>query len=279
MGSFEGEIRGEGWSVDCATVQGGIRLVISSARPRGSGSSVLLSQEQSRAVHRLLGRALGALDRRRPSGTGRAGGWIDICELWDATDESVWNNAIAEYWRRSDAGKNAELERSMDKLKLERLRRMSPQEWYLFLRDEYFRWKFTAPNRYTTTTGELAKWNPGRLEQLDALREQLLKKSADLKAMLKIADSIPGLGAAGASGLLALMYPREFATVDQFAVKALTKLGRHSQVAKMNPKSLTINNAVTLIQIMRDKAQENRRRFRSSRWTPRMIDMALWVCR
>jgi hypothetical protein len=32
------------------------------------------------------------------------------------------------------------------------------QVWYEFLANEYFRWKYTAANRYATTTKQLAKY-------------------------------------------------------------------------------------------------------------------------
>ena len=44
---------------------------------------------------------------------------------------------------------------------------------------------------------------------------------SDVGAALQTALAIRGLGTAGASGLLALLYPRDLTTVDQFVVKAL----------------------------------------------------------
>ncbi len=43
----------------------------------------------------------------------------------------------------------------------------------------------------------------------------------DTRETLLAAKKTPGLGFAGASGLLALLYPQKFGTVDQFVVKTL----------------------------------------------------------
>jgi hypothetical protein len=60
---------------------------------------------------------------------------------------------------------------------------------------------------------------------------------------LKTAGEIKGLGIPGASGLLSVMYPAEFGTVDQFVVKALREtdvVETAAHLSKMNPMSLTI---------------------------------------
>jgi hypothetical protein len=53
-----------------------------------------------------------------------------------------------------------------------------------------------------------------------------------------IASQIRGLGTAGASGLLALMYPTHFGTVDQFVVKGLQQVDdllEKAALGRMNP--------------------------------------------
>jgi hypothetical protein len=151
------------------------------------------------------------------------------------------------------------------------------------LRDEYFRWKYTAPNRYATTTRSLGKHvaEPGGLAELNRIKCRLLALDLDnVQAGLSLACEIKGLGTAGASGLLALMYPTAFATVDQFAVKALRGVGglpEEAELAKMKPESLTIRNGIVLIGIMRRKAAENNCLFGVTTWTPRKIDQILWT--
>jgi hypothetical protein len=98
---------------------------------------------------------------------------------------------------------------------------------------------------------------------------------------LQIDDQqIRGLGTAGASGLLALMYPEAFGTVDQFAVKALRdvdNLAEEPLLAAMNPDGLNTKDGVLLINIMRRRAAQNNRLFNTDEWTPRKIDKVLWT--
>jgi hypothetical protein len=111
---------------------------------------------------------------------------------------------------------NLDLERSLDALDVERIRQLDARGWYDFLSAEYFRWKYTAPNRYVTTTRRLKRYvDNARLNDLDQIRRRLLTLDTDdIRSGLKVASAIHGLGTAGASSLLALMYPQQFGTVD-----------------------------------------------------------------
>lgn len=161
---------------------------------------------------------------------------------------------------------------------------MNPQEWYDFLKNKYFFWKYTAPNRYKTTTLHLAKYvhGPDNLDTLHAIKDQLLSFDlSEIVSGLKISCKIRGLGVAGASGLLSILYPHHFATVDQFVVKALEKIeGTHEEkeIGKMKPENLTLQDGKILIQIMRKKAEDlNECFYCATSWTPRKIDMLLWA--
>jgi len=87
---------------------------------------------------------------------------------------------------------------------------------------------------------------------------------------------IRGLAVAGASGLLALVYPEEFGTVDVMVTKALQLLGL-AEVMRVNPKNISIPEGETMIEIMRLKALELNRTFGTNKWTPRLVDRVLWV--
>ena len=150
---------------------------------------------------------------------------LPIAELWTSSDPAAWERALARYWSYVRP-ENLDLERSLDSLDLERLREMDSQSWYQFLRDEYFVWKYTAANRYASTTGQLQRYvDDDALDELDAIRRKLLSLDTDdIRLSLYAAEEIRGLGTAGASGLLSLMYPHKFGTVDQFVVKALSEV-------------------------------------------------------
>lgn len=206
---------------------------------------------------------------------------MNIADLWRSSEPEAWERALQRYWHFVQP-RNLELERALDALDVNRLRGLNPQGWYDFLHDEYFRWKYTAVNRYATTTIQLRKYlDDGGLDELESLRQQLLNLDhKDVRRGLTMAKKIRGLGTAGASGLLSLMYPERFATVDQFVVKALrlvTGLPEASALAKMNPENLSISDGVLLIDILTRKAGKNNQSFSTSAWTPRKIDMVLWT--
>ena len=206
---------------------------------------------------------------------------MNINDLWHSSDPTTWEQMLQCYWNFVQP-RNIELEKKLDSLSLERIRDFNPQSWYDFLHDEYFRWKYTAPNRYTTTTLQLQKYIDNKeLDDLDKIRLQILNldPSNVLKA-LRIAQKIRGLGTAGASGLLSLIYPLHFATVDQFVVKALRLvkfLPEAHALSLMNPANLNATNGALLIGILSQKAQQNNLQFETSFWTARKIDMILWT--
>jgi hypothetical protein len=200
-----------------------------------------------------------------------------IANLWVSTDQKSWENALDRYWSFVLPG-NLSLEQSLDALNLEYLRQLDAAGWYDFLLNKYFRWKYTAPNRYATTTKSI---KDNSLADLNQIRKELLEfDSVNVSAGLKLATKIRGLGVAGASGLLALMYPKNFGTVDQFVVKALRQvedLPEASALARMNPESLKIRDGVLIIDLLRRKAAANNEVFNSDTWTPRKLDKVLWT--
>ncbi len=74
-------------------------------------------------------------------------------ELWNSKEPRLWEFALDRYWTHVKPH-NLALEREMDQLDAGIVRAMSPQAWYGFLLERYFRWKYTAQNRYASTT----KW-------------------------------------------------------------------------------------------------------------------------
>lgn len=206
---------------------------------------------------------------------------MTIDNLWKSDTEEDWRRALEYYWSFIQP-RNMNLELELNDLKLEEITRLDPIGWYDFLHDKYFRWKYTAANRYATTTSRLKMHGESNaLEGLFDIKKRLLKfDTSDISTGLSIAKGIHGLGVPGASGLLSLMYPKDFGTVDQFVVKALWRipdLPESSYVKKMNPLSLTLRDGIILVDIMRRKAKENNKSFGTDFWTPRKIDMILWV--
>jgi energy-coupling factor transporter ATP-binding protein EcfA2 len=103
----------------------------------------------------------------------------------------------------------------------------------------------------------------------------------NIEQCLALASSIRGLGIAGASGLLAVLFPAYFGIVDQLAVNALAKIPELPEgelIAGMSRVSLKLSGCATIIRIMRRKAAELNSALATTEWTPRKVDMVLWTC-
>jgi len=206
---------------------------------------------------------------------------MSIRRLWEVGDEGSWESGLEEYWRRIPRARRP-LEERLDRLKRAEVEAFDPDEWFDFLHDEYFPWKYTAGNRLATCRGHLTRFvDKQGGSALFSLRDRLLLVDPEeLARSLWIAMRIPGLGAAGASGLLSLMYPLHYGTLDQFLVRALREVDipEAKEIGEMTPESLDGLAGVVLLRILRRKASELSERF-GKQWTPRMIDMVLWGVR
>jgi hypothetical protein len=205
---------------------------------------------------------------------------INIGQLWHSDSEIHWREALSLYWTRVQPS-NLALEQRMEALDIKEVEALDEWGWYEFLYNEYFVWKYTAKNRLTTTRKCLEEnAQENRLTALFRIKEQLLTLDhRDIGGSLETARSIPGLGYSGASGLLSLLYPKWYGTVDQFVVKALREIPDLPEVEnlkRVNENSITLRVGILLVEIMRRKAHENNERFDTEFWTPRKIDQVLW---
>ncbi len=206
---------------------------------------------------------------------------VPISKLWNSGSKQEWEKALDNYWKAVSSG-NIRLERAFDNLDADSIQKMSASQFYDFLHDAYFVWKYTAKNRLATTRHALEKYRrEGSMGELARIQKELFHFNLDdIADGLTIAIKIHGLGTAGASGLLAVLFPKAFGTVDQFVVKALCSiegLPEHAQLASLSPEALTVNAGVLIITLMKKKADELNRAFGTKIWTPRMIDQVLWA--
>lgn len=133
---------------------------------------------------------------------------------------------------------------------------MSVNEFYKFIHNECYVWKYTAPNRLVTTRKQLNRY---RLEdsmcELKSIhRELFLFNRSDAARGLSVVSRIHGLGTAGASGLLALLFPKHFEAVDQFVVKALSEvedLPHKREVQKIYSLCISIRAGALLIELLK----------------------------
>lgn len=218
----------------------------------------------------------------------------EINSLWIDSTEEKWKAALRKYYDFIKSSQVAVLDAELDPLDLGMVESLNESEWYNFLYYKYFPWKYTARNRLATTRASLEKHrnNPNGLSDLNRIKTTLVMapvKNTDW--CLRMATNIGGLGIAGASGLLALMHPAHFGTVDEFLVLALSEVeslperpvllvqaDRIKRSKKENKSySITQKVGVLLIEIMRRKALDNNQKFNSDFWTPRQIDKILWA--
>ncbi len=203
-----------------------------------------------------------------------------ITSLWYSKNESDWQVALDRYWAQVK-DKLLVLENDMEVLNINEIKKLDKEGWYNFLYHKYFKWKYTAPNRLATTRNRFKRYvEEDRLDELYDIKEKLIAiDKKDISAALLTAKSIHGLGISGASGLLSLMYPQVFGTVDQFVVKALQEiqdLPERDALSKINPDAIDVKSGVLLIEIMQKKAKQNNECFSNKFWTPRKIDQVLW---
>jgi hypothetical protein len=206
-----------------------------------------------------------------------------ITTVWHSNSSEPWEQGLKDYWAFIKPQLRP-IEHEIQNLDLEAVRVMDAQQWYGFLLEKYFRWKYTAPNRYASTTKSLKEYSRDArmLNFLLGIKERLFAADKnDIKLCLTTACLIGGLGPAGASGLLAVLFPEHFGTIDQFAVAALLQIMDLPERAKVlaikNPESLKVSEGVLLIEIMRRKAEALNALFSTGTWTPRKVDMVLWT--
>lgn len=206
---------------------------------------------------------------------------LDLTKLWNSNNENDWDLALERYWFLIKPG-NLIVEMKMEDLDPKVIKKFTVDEFYNFLSDEYFFWKYTAKNRLATTRKQLERYKKeNRLTDLEKIKEQLFSFDVrDTKKGLEIVTEIHGLGTAGASGLLALLFPKYYGTVDQFLVKALISieyLKGKQNLKTMNPESIKLAEAVNLIEIMKEKADMLNKANNTDYWMPRHIDKVLWT--
>jgi hypothetical protein len=205
---------------------------------------------------------------------------LELTKLWNSNSEVEWNKALEKYWKFVKS-ENVALEEKMDNLDPVEISNLTSEEFYYFLHDEYFVWKFTRKNYLKANLKHLQKYLiENRMDDLDKIKKNLFAFDLDnIKQGLEIASSIKGLGIAGASGLLALLFPKSFGTVDQFVSLNLLSIDNFSQndlLLSMNPENIKLKDGVELIKILKGKADELNKVNNTDKWTPRKIDKALW---
>ncbi len=208
-----------------------------------------------------------------------------ISYLWNYGTEANWLDALHQYDVIIDARTHEAqwLEKFMDQLQAENVKNMSTAALYDFLSGKYFPWVFTQKNRLATTSKQLRRYiEENRMVELAAIHKKLFEIAhSDIEECLNAAMEIRGLGIAGASGLLSVLFPHAFGGVNEYiatSLRGIEGIRYRDELSKMNPVLLTAKDGVVLTKIYREKADELNGRFETDFWTPRKIDKVLWAC-
>ena len=78
---------------------------------------------------------------------------MNINDIWSSQDNDVWNEALLS--AKEETGRDNFIETKMLKLNVEYLKNLEVNDFYNFLHDDYFLWKYTAKNRLATTRKKL----------------------------------------------------------------------------------------------------------------------------
>ena len=219
------------------------------------------------------------------------GSGIDIVRLWHEGSEAEWRAALEKYYENENVFEG--LEDHMNHVKPEMVRNMSADEFYEFIHDKYFDWKFTDGRICSNGQKRLEKTydNASGKKELFEIKEDMFKihdfapENTRLlfNVVRGVCGGIVGLGIAGASGLLAIIWPGEYGTVDQFVVEALLEiedLPEQEQIKAIKYRSnLKLKEGILLEDILRRKAKELNEKFGTDEWTPKKVDMILWTYR
>ncbi len=206
---------------------------------------------------------------------------IELKTLWLSGTLSEWNDAITEYYQNPRVIANRDIENYLLTLTPENVRDMPTEDFYDYLHDKFFVWKYTG-TWLTRRQNELSVYqNKNRMNELSVIQKKLFHDieydRTDTAALLCTATRIEGLGVAGASGLLSFLYPQLYGTLDRLLVESLKTLYQDdTTIGRIRGNDLTIKNGVLLENILRDKADLLNRQFKTDYYTARKIDMVLW---
>ncbi|WP_146038997.1 hypothetical protein [Sulfobacillus sp. hq2] len=211
---------------------------------------------------------------------------MDFLTLWTSDSEQEWKQALNRYWSFVQPA-NYALEQDMDHLDRAVVQSLTAADFYDWLYNKYFVWKYTQKNRLATTRRALAKrhQDAAGLKELEEIQHQIftIDTYAQPSQALDNVTRIGGLGTAGASGLLAVLFPEHFGTVDVFVAENLLQVPAYvNQLPTIKPNgtiNITKDQAVWMVKVFRQKADELNAMFRTDFWTPRRIDMVLWGTR
>ena len=216
-------------------------------------------------------------------------------EIWNSKDEGVWRKFETDIYRervikqaKNKTDKQLLLEDKLEEITISEFLKMNVEDFYVFLLNDFITWKYTACNINSIVKVYLKEYENYGLNTLENILQELkhfiknistCEETDYIKHGLQILINIKGIGVAGASGLLALLLPEYFGTVDQFAIKNIQSLDCFNILKDANPYNISLKYAIELGKIYLEKAKELNSEFENNYWTPRKIDKVVWAYR
>ena len=229
---------------------------------------------------------------------GQQGSETALVSLWRSNEVSAWRDALAKYWNHRPVRRNIDVERHMDRLTPEDRDVILASGAALvdFLEHWYYSWKFFSiapydiPKHQAKVRAEYAT-NPAKYDAIARSLGSLNPDNVEQCLTYVASRSIPGLQISAGSGVLAVLYPTWFGTVDQHTLRALQTLDgdgaewlrRHipgpETFFPANNNDLGRHAAKLMTQLYRQKSQELAQLDEETGWTPRRVEMVCYILR
>ena len=209
---------------------------------------------------------------------------IDIKDIWNCNEEGKWKDAEEEYSKRIN--QVAIIEKKFEQMTTEEILDLSPDKFYIFLRDMYFPWKFTGvylkPRLENLKTIENKKMQiKDVIDDLKELQTRIEDKKElnddDMSNAIRNLQKIPGIGPSAATGLLSILFPTHFGTIDKFVAINLKKVGY--DISEQDCINISVENAINMENILLKKVKKMNTDMNTDYWTPRRLDKILWSIR
>lgn len=202
-----------------------------------------------------------------------------INQLWCNGKEKDWKEILESYKYGIKEGHH-QIEKEMQNLKFQDIKFLSTREFQNWLCNKFFYWQHTSDYYRKNAVNKFENFiEQYGIEELACYQKQIFDLDLNnISKCLDIVMKVGGIGIVGATGLLSVLYPEKFGTVNRDTNNALSKikaLGEHEYLNEV--KNITLKKARIIIEIYRKKAEELNKKYKNQYWTPRKIDMVLWT--
>lgn len=216
---------------------------------------------------------------------------VTTSELWNSSEIEVWHEGLNSYWNIASVQCNLAIEIELDELYKSRgsVLLWDADLWYEFFLDKYLPWKLSSQPTYSHFRENFVRLYDENRERLREVMDRLSRLNRrNPEECIELLIGLDYIGIPMATGLLALLFPEDFGTLDRIILRNLKSIPDISSLfglQNIDEQFLSrktrraVNLASNFIHLFRRKAEELNTLFETDAWTPRKIDMALWSIR